>query len=478
MSITTQQKSITFENYKKHINNNQTIGDESDTNFFDSIHLSENDHTSILWQILQFKRHGQYPFLKSFVEEVLGLPYWQKFGTDNPLSQDSGTQHHAVSLTTNKNSGFIDLLLKTQRGYVFIIENKVCGAVDMKGQLLRYYFSFVKYLDSNKNYLLNNKYHDDFFKLCKTYYEIQKPTFYKADKVYVVYLTKDGKRPLSKSVGYLESKIGTHYIPISYFGDDIDGRKCILKWLKEDVLPNVPYVEAGTLLQSLILYVSYLENSLDDGGYVPYDKSLASQLGIEDTQVKDLIAAYRGEYRKNSMKISDYNSKEFEEERKRTKYLKFIKACINYKLLKIADSVNNKCNTDWIIRWAPSYIMLFKKEWFENFAHTSSICLMHWELLKNFTKEENFDSWDFHLEGPELKDSIVEVMNTLIPDNKQKVTSHIRGVFNKSFSKYILDIEDSEIERYFTDVFKNDDFIEKSKKAEKAVNCIKAKKET
>lgn len=50
-----------------------------DFNALTTVHLSENDHTNILCEILNMKVDGKRPFMESFVCDVLGiitdLPY-------------------------------------------------------------------------------------------------------------------------------------------------------------------------------------------------------------------------------------------------------------------------------------------------------------------------------------------------------------------------------------------------------------------
>lgn len=464
--------SLEFDSFKKAFSR-ASIGSESDVNFLDCIHLSENDHTNILWQILQYKRHGQYPFLKSFVEDVLGLPYYQNFGVDEPLVSPSGTQCRAIGLGDKKEpTGFIDLLLKSPRK-VFIIENKVCGAGDMDWQLLRYYYSFVTYeRNANIPSIQNNS--KNFETLYDNFKENTKETC-KADDVFLIYLTKDGsKEPEEKSIGNLRKTIGDRYIPVSYFGDDYDDRKCIFNWLKEDVLPNVPYIESGHFLQSLILYVNYLENSFDDGGNMPLDASLYKKLEIENLNIKDLIFAYKEEFNNNKKNTRKENSGSAEEENLRTKYLKFIKACINYKLIEIANEVNIDCKTDWIIRWDPHYIMLFRKAWFDNpnYSRTPNISFMHWELLKWFNNSNaDFSKWEFHLEGPHLGQCVEGVKNELKLNESTK-SGHIKNVLTLKNKAYILNEDEDKIKNYLDGLFKYPDFKEITEKIEQVVNNI------
>ena len=105
-----------------------------DFNALTTVHLSENDHTNILCEILNMKVGDKKPFMESFVREVLGIDYNE---CDILVAK---TQVQAISA---KGLGFIDLLI-VGNGKHIIVENKVCGAGDGPFQLARYYFSYIK----------------------------------------------------------------------------------------------------------------------------------------------------------------------------------------------------------------------------------------------------------------------------------------------------------------------------------------------
>lgn len=116
-----------------------------DFNALTTVHLSENDHTNILREILNMQVNGKKPFMESFVRDVLGIT--GKMDYNNLLAK---TQVQAISA---KRLGFIDLLIDGNGKHI-IVENKVCGAGDGPFQLARYYFSYIKWDEDDLKQLL------------------------------------------------------------------------------------------------------------------------------------------------------------------------------------------------------------------------------------------------------------------------------------------------------------------------------------
>lgn len=92
-----------------------------------SIHISENDHSRILINLLNSDRE----IMKSFVKDVLGIE-------KAPDNLKAFGQWAAIPYNKkDKNKGFIDILItdakepNSKGGIAIIIENKVCGADDM-----------------------------------------------------------------------------------------------------------------------------------------------------------------------------------------------------------------------------------------------------------------------------------------------------------------------------------------------------------
>ena len=223
-----------------------------DFNALTTVHLSENDHTNILCEILNMKVGDTKPFMESFVQDVLGIKI-EDMDSQNFVAK---TQEQAISA---KGLGFIDLLIKSNDKLI-IVENKVCGAGDGPFQLARYYFSYVQdddcftqlIKDCDWEFKLSNK--DKFVGNLHEQYE-EWWQGHEADEPYLVYLTDVADKEPSKNSlpDDLKSKLDDHYIHISYEEDIYD-------WLKNKVLPKIQYGKTGDAHNSIILYLRELEN--------------------------------------------------------------------------------------------------------------------------------------------------------------------------------------------------------------------------
>ena len=221
-----------------------------DFNALTTVHLSENDHTNILCEILNMKVGDKKPFMESFVREVLGMDYNEC---------DILVAKTQVKSKGNKNIGYIDLLIeeKDNPKTRIIVENKVCGAGDVHNQLARYYYTYTdvelpteyKKIETEINEFRNEK----------------GITPSDETNVWIVYLTDvtkvdddTEKTPAEDSIKLTVldtiSKAGK-YIHISY-------EEHIYDWLKNKVLPLIPYGKSGDAHNSIILYLRELENIL------------------------------------------------------------------------------------------------------------------------------------------------------------------------------------------------------------------------
>ena len=102
-----------------------------DFNALTTVHLSENDHTNILCEILNMKVGDKKPFMESFVREVLGMDYNE---CDILVAK---TQVQAISA---KGLGFIDLLI-VGNGKHIIVENKERDAEEETKQKKKKYYT-------------------------------------------------------------------------------------------------------------------------------------------------------------------------------------------------------------------------------------------------------------------------------------------------------------------------------------------------
>lgn len=190
-------------------------------------HIVENSHTNILMKVLAYKNQYGYVFLKDFCE----------------------TFFPALSVTDFERTQFrreenrIDGLIYKQNEFAIIIENKVNHAGNQPKQLQNY----IEKIKKEKNYFNNEQ---------EAY-----------PKIWVMYLTRDGvEKPDSDSIDFMKNKgicykdsdedslDGERYFAASYSDD-------IYPWLKENVLPMIPYKDVS-LKCGLLQYIDFLEGFL------------------------------------------------------------------------------------------------------------------------------------------------------------------------------------------------------------------------
>lgn len=364
-----------FKSFKKEYDTQNSSAPFSNTNLFSTIHLSENDHTNILWDIIRYRKNNDYIFLDSFIKDCLGLDVMMTFD-----EKAKATQYKALSnIKKEKNDtkkkgdkdksvGYIDLLLKDNKNAI-IIENKVCDAGDGENQLARYYYTFAK-IENDAGALekliniSNKKSHE-----------------LSDENIYVVYLTKDDSKIfpaadtnslpvcLQNRLGLKKEKEGSiyqengsipedfsipddsHYIHISYSED-------ILRWLKEKVLPEISAYKSNEFYRSVCLYVDYLENDVlgqtqqsrniyltDDYYKIVKDKTWKQlyKLLLEKSKQKRQTNA-------NNKATDDY---------------KYLNPYINFLKAQVTRKVNEAISTkEWKSYCTPSFAMFYKTEWY------------------------------------------------------------------------------------------------------------------
>lgn len=200
-------------------------------------HIVENSHTNILMKILQYKVKYKdqinYAFLESFFD-YLNIPIQINLGAIVSFEREkffSGQQ---------KNDR-IDGLIYQKDNFALIIENKINGAVNGDEQLLNY----IK--DVLENNIIFNENIDEENRL---------------NKIWVIFLTKEGGKPDSKSINYMKEKgildnneeeelEGPQYAAVNY-------RDHILPWLKNNIQPFVMQREQ-ILNTGLLQYIDFLE---------------------------------------------------------------------------------------------------------------------------------------------------------------------------------------------------------------------------
>ena len=197
-------------------------------------HIVENSHTNMLMKLLEYKNQYGYVFLKSFFAYIgMGIeivPGIVKFEREQNYKR-------------NDKNGRIDGLIYQQNQFALIVENKVNGAGNQPEQLKKYIEGVQK--DSNI--------------FTKTENQSQ------IEKIWVIYLTKDGdEEPDKQSQAYMQKLgictsiakeiDGPRYAAISY-------REHILPWLKEEIQPCVMQKEQ-VLNTGLLQYIDFLEGML------------------------------------------------------------------------------------------------------------------------------------------------------------------------------------------------------------------------
>ena len=218
-------------------------------NVIRELHANENANSRILRGLLQYSNNGQYPILQSFIELLRTI-------ADCPI--DISIQNPEL---TNEQDNRIDLLIKENKSYAVIVENKIWGARDMGGQIERY----IDYVDG-----------------------IGIPK----RRIFVVYLTLDGKKKVTdesltdkaKKVLGCSNKSNGRFICMN-FKDDI------MPWL--NTLVNLEETRNEPLLSSSItLYIDFLKEYFDAREEdIEIENDLEKQLmdKLQDNSLKELL---------------------------------------------------------------------------------------------------------------------------------------------------------------------------------------------
>lgn len=217
-----------FKEFKEAFEKNQP-----DFLLYEISNANENAHSNFLERILNYNNHQ---FLKSFLIEVLGFSGDNEI-TDKPIVT---TQKKAIGL---KKHGFIDVYIENGEQKI-IIENKIKGAGDTPKQLARYVATAYG-VKGNADF-------DNWYKK----YEPNSTQSTNEDysNIFLYYLSRLGdKEPSSDSLpDNLKQALGDNYTRLSY-------KDHILSWLKDTVMPKIPYQDNGLMICALLQYIAYLE---------------------------------------------------------------------------------------------------------------------------------------------------------------------------------------------------------------------------
>ena len=224
-------------------------------NVINELHDDENAHSRILIRLLQYKDKGEYTWLKFFINRMKDS---YEGDVDIKISNPEIKTEH------NTGDGRIDGLIWENCKYAIIIENKIWNAPDQENQIDRY----VEYANLKV----------------------------KAEKIFVIYLTLDGNKKVSKNSFDKDKQENQeiHFIPMN-FQDDI------IPWLEEDVLPNCK-VKEKSLVSAVYQYIDYLKDRL---GLLDYQrqaqknalKQILNDMNIAENykELKDLAIALENE---------------------------------------------------------------------------------------------------------------------------------------------------------------------------------------
>lgn len=319
-----------------------------DFNILDSIHLSENDHSNILRDILLQKVNGRRVFLEKFIFEILGI-----IDFANPDRSRSKCTYNELVVKTQvpadgqTGTGFIDLVIegeKNNKKKVIVVENKICNAVDTPNQLTRYWNTYSKQ---------------------------------KYETIYIVYLTEDGsKEPSAESVTsetLNEWRNNNIYRAITA-GD-------LLDWMKDYVLINCTYGKTGLSINSILLYYDYLSGLV--GNNVGYTTEQL-QMIEKHLQLDGKSAAQRFNTLNNVAKVLDES---IENQTKESPEYHVGAATDLCNCLKWACRHIFKIPEGWSVNCTPTYITIFPTDWQDRFGGsvTSNV---HFEI-KNWQNSPN-----------------------------------------------------------------------------------------
>lgn len=225
-------------------------------NILDLIWANENAHSRIFAKLLKQNSQNRFDILESF------LLYLKE------INPNFNQKPNKPVITSEKDR--IDLLILDANNFALIIENKIHGANDQPNQIARYI-------------------------------EKVKSRGFKASQIYVLYLTRDGRKPLQdqswiiNGINYKEN-FSNRYIPIS-FRDDI------LLWLKQYVLPNCR-IKDVYLKSTIEQYIDYLEGIFNSR---KINKEMNKELGKHIAKVLDLTSTPEDNHSTITQKINELN---------------------------------------------------------------------------------------------------------------------------------------------------------------------------
>ncbi len=235
-----------------------------------------------------------------------------------------------------------------QDSFAVIIENKINGAPETKGQI--------------DNYLAAIKTDPEIFK------KRQKPN------VWVLYLGADSDS-IDVPSAYSLSPGTTDYVLEKKSGDRRCGPKLclasydefVIPWLEEDVLPRCPFGMPG-LTGGVMAYIDYLKTQYHNDREAP-----------DDAILKDFRNTIKAPFFLKYREAMDFISSDLVKLKAEDK--EFYNALKYYYLNEYFHFENNELNNTWVIRTINSEVHLWKRSWerFQAKQHRScDLCFVLW----------------------------------------------------------------------------------------------------
>lgn len=220
-------------------------------NVIEELHDDENAHSRILLRLLQYKDGNDYVWLKSFINRMNDCcEGGVNFDVSNPKID---TEHPT-------DDGRVDGFIFEQGKYAIIIENKIWDATDQYKQIDRY----VEYAQK-----------------CGV----------DSESIFVIYLTRNGSKVVSKESLSKETSemLGKRFIPMSFQYD-------ILPWLEEDVLPNCK-IKEKCLETAVYQYIDYFKGLFGQLNYQKQAQKNALKQILKDMGIEDNYTELKAKYK-------------------------------------------------------------------------------------------------------------------------------------------------------------------------------------
>jgi len=386
-------------------------------NIIDELHANENAHTRILLQLLRYKVNGKYPILSSFLEMANDL----MDGSEVELI-DAEILNPDIVFGQNYIDGSF-----YGKGQCVIIENKIHDAADQNAQIERYIESI-------------------------------QTTGIKREKIFVIYLTRNG---LKEVRGYSLTNKAKKMLDCS---DDNSGRFIrmnyrdhIIKWLREEVLPNC-CIKEELLISAIRQYIDHLEG--------------LTRTRLSDKDMNNEIRNYIiGKFGlDSSSRSAQWNALNQESDKVQTALNSIyeVKKELTDSAYRQIESISKSfwggvtsSEVEWKSSIGGSFIQILYSSW-NNYVHFE-----WWPIKEEDLAKENFEfKFGFHLEGRYLQYRKVvkdELFGTLkvIPDivlfeDSDIKVKHGSALFEKTYSfgsTPFLDAPDSKKEEFFRNVY-------------------------